>query len=538
MEKQTLDARIEEIMQVYKGDPYRRAKDLKKLLKQAEQAADLFAIGKTNMLLANCILGQGKRDKILSYAYKAVRVFENTKERGLLARSYNLLGVGYASLGHYQQAITMYNRAMKVMHGRDYPGIQRDVLRNNIGDACFQMGVYRKSLRIALDCYAACRKKTPGSFARIVVYGLNVWNNYFALGMLPEAVGILEEIRPELERLQKSAFVAGYYTRLACVQYALGDPARGVQNADLALSLAFANCDSYEFHPMMESIAYKQIETGDYDRAQSIAALLAQYAQTSVYILDRILAKRVQARLCFARGESEQALALYKELSVLHEQQIREQKAIQYESQKSVEDANREIVKLMNRVQESREKAERDPMTGLLNRSALVRVTTEFLQEAKKQGKNLGGIFFDIDYFKEYNDTYGHTAGDEAIKLLAGLCLEEETRAVRFFRYGGDEYFGVVLGQSDRELERLALRITEKLRATGFVHAGNPNGARLTISMGIVNVCMKNSEDMILDIIKYADAALYHAKDRGKNDVFAYCALPDSGRAFRRISGE
>ncbi len=158
MEKQTLDARIEEIMQVYKGDPYRRAKELKKLLKQAEQAADLFAIGKTNMLLANCILSQGKRDKILSYAYKAVRVFENTKERGLLARSYNLLGVGYSSLGHYQQAITMYNRAMKVMHGRDYPGIQRAVLRNNIGDACFQMGVYRKSLRIALDCYAACRK--------------------------------------------------------------------------------------------------------------------------------------------------------------------------------------------------------------------------------------------------------------------------------------------------------------------------------------------------------------------------------------------
>ena len=538
MDKQTINARVNETMQLYKGDPFRRAKALKRLLKEAERSSDLFLIGKINMLLANCILGQGRRDQILSYSYKAVRIFENTKERAFLARSYNLLGVGYVGLGHYQQAVSIYNQALKVLHGKDYPGIQRDVLYNNIGDAYFQMGVFRKSLKIALSCYNNCRRDTPGNVVRVVVYGLNVWNNYYALGKLREAKGILDEIRPELEQLPKNAFVAGYYTRLSCLLYALGDPEGGAKNADLALSLAFANCDSYEFHPMMENIARFQIQAGDYDRARSVSVLLSRYAESSGFILDRILAKQVLARLSYAEGDGELALSLYKELSVLHEQQSREQKAIQYESQKSVEEANREIVKLMSRIRESQRKAERDPLTGLMNRSALIRITTEFLQEAKAHGKALGGIFLDIDYFKEYNDAYGHAAGDEVLKLIARLCLEEETRSVRFFRYGGDEYFGVVLGMTDPALERLALRIIEKLRASGCVHAGNPQGDRLTISMGIVNVSMKDGDDTILDIVKHADAALYQAKNQGKDGVFAYRALPDSAHEFRRISAE
>ena len=56
--------------------------------------------------------------------------------------------------------------------------------------------------------------------------------------------------------------------------------------------------------------------------------------------------------------------------------------------------------------------------------------------------------------------------------------------------------------------------------------------------MGIVNVNMKDTDGTLLDIIRHADAALYHAKDRGRNDIFAYCALPDSEHEFRRISAE
>lgn len=76
---------------------------------------------------------------------------------------------------------------------------------------------------------------------------------------------------------------------------------------------------------------------------------------------------------------------LYKELNDLYELWMKEQKAIQYEAQKSVESAGREISKLMKKAQISQEKAERDPLTGLMNRSALLSVTNSFLKIQRKR---------------------------------------------------------------------------------------------------------------------------------------------------------
>ena len=105
VKQQLLRDRIDQVVRENKNDPFRREQELKKLLKEAEKNAeresDLYAIGKISMLLANSILGQGKRGTMLSYAYKAVSIFEKTNERALLARSYNLLGIAYSGLGNY-----------------------------------------------------------------------------------------------------------------------------------------------------------------------------------------------------------------------------------------------------------------------------------------------------------------------------------------------------------------------------------------------------------------------------------------------------
>ncbi len=536
MEKKSMDERIDKIRVEYKSDHYRRAQEFKKLLKEAEKSADLPSIGKINMYLANCIVGQGKRGSMLAYAYKAVSIFENGDDRFHLARSLNLMGIAYASQGNFQRAITAYNRAMKVIHGRNYPFMRRDTLLNNIGDAYFQMGAYQKSLRIAMDCFSTCRKDQPINYDRVVVFGMNVCDSYCALGKFQEAKESLDNIQPEVGQIVKSVFLAGYYTRRSYVAYALDDLEGGAKYVDQVIELVHENYDSYENHPLFEKIVSYQISIGDFERAQCLSDSLAKYADENGHMLDVITAKRVQASICYATGERDRALSLYLSLSMLYEDWTKEQKAIQYESQKSVETAAREIGKLMQKIRVSEEKAARDPLTGLRNRSSLVNVTDAFLRNAKEKGKPIGALFMDIDYFKEYNDSYGHAAGDEAIKFIARVCLEEENANVKFFRYGGDEYFGIVYGYSNEEMEQLALRISGKVRASCYEHIKNPNGQRLTVSIGIVNVDMKNSEDTILDIIKYADKTLYHAKDRGKDAIFEYHALPKDEHEFIRIS--
>lgn len=535
MEKLALRDRISQAKKQYPDDPVRLAQELKKLLRIAENDKDIHSIGEINLNLAICVFRQGRRDSIISYAYKAVSLFEELNDPSPLARSYNMLGIAFSGQGNYQRAIEMYNKALKLTRRRKNPSVRKTVLLNNIGDAYFSMGVYEKSLRISLDCFASCRTNTPEDHIEIVLYALNVFDNYIGMNDFKKGQEILDEVRQDAECLPESILLCGYYTRMACARYANGDVDGGAKYADLMIKLLKARFDTYEFHSITVRIASFQLAIGDFERAKSISDCLTEYAENSGHALDFIFAKRVLGNICYASGDHERALVLYKELNALYEGWMNEQKTMQYEAQKSIDAANREILKLMNRIRASEEIAERDPLTGLMNRSALVNVTTEFIEKSKAQGKKLGGIFLDIDYFKEYNDSYGHAAGDEAIKFIAKVCLDEESQNIKFFRYGGDEYFGVSLGFRDEELRKLALRISQKIRASGFEHLKNPNGQRLTVSVGIVNVDVKKSGYTILDIIKYSDEALYHAKDRGRDDVFEYCFLPDAEHEFKRI---
>ncbi len=526
MERLALRDRVDWVLKEYEEDPFRLAQELKKLLKEAENAKDVYTIGRIYLQLSICVFQQGRRDSILSYAYKAVSILEDSGDYGLLARSYNLMGVAYAGLGNFQRAMAAYHKALTLIRGRKNPSVRKITLLNNIGDAYYEMGVYKKSLRIALNCLSESRKKDPDNHSDAVLYGCNIYDNYCSLKEYKKAKDILEEVWSDAECLQQGILLCGYYTRLSCASYANGDMEGGGKYADMMLQAVAAHYDSYEFHPVFDQIVSYQIEIGDFDRASRISDVLSAYAEKSGHTLDRILAKRVLGNICYATGDLEQALVLFRDLNTLSEEWINQQIAMQYEGQKSVDDAAKEIVKLMKKVRLSDEKAKRDPLTGLLNRSTMACVADGFIQCAKEKDKQLGGVFVDIDYFKEFNDTYGHAAGDEAIRFIARVCLEEENKAVKFFRYGGDEFFGIVLGYDDRAIEQLALRISEKVWTSGFEHVKNPNGQRLTVSIGVVNVDMRETCD-ILDIVKHADKALYSAKDRGKNGVFVYHAMAE-----------
>lgn len=539
MKQQLLRDRIDQVVRENKNDPFRREQELKKLLKEAEKNAeresDLYAIGKISMLLANSILGQGRRGTMLSYAYKAVSIFEKTNERALLARSYNLLGIAYSGLGNYLRAVSAYNNGLRILHGRDCDLIKKNTLLNNISDAYYHMGVYEKSYSISTDCYENYRHTVQDNPLRAIVFGLNVCDSCLGLENYKRAKEILDEIKGEIDNSPKSIYVCAYYTRLSYVLYVTGDMEGGEKFTDMAFELIDLNLDYYDNHIFYTKIAAIQIDHGDYDRALRYYAAMAKYAEENNHALDLIMAKSVRANICRARGEQDQALAIYKELSALYETWISQQRAMQYEGQKSLEDANKEIVKLMKKIKSSNELAERDPLTDLMNRSSLIRVSSNFLQTAKEKKRHLGGIFFDIDCFKEYNDHYGHAAGDEAIKLVANVCKSEESATIKFFRYGGDEYFGVILGHSDESIEKLALRISEKVHDAGLEHVLNSNGKRLTVSIGIVNLDMRKSDATILDIIKFADKALYRAKNSGRDCVYTFRYRADSGNEYKQV---
>lgn len=166
-----------------------------------------------------------------------------------------------------------------------------------------------------------------------------------------------------------------------------------------------------------------------------------------------------------------------------------------------------------------------DTLTGIFNRRYFNLVYEREYKRAVRNGKSLTFMMVDIDYFKQYNDTYGHLMGDVALKNVAHILRTTLQRPGDFvFRLGGEE-FGVLLSETDCQNTR---QIGEKLRfnveSMGMEHTGNKPTAILTISIGAV--CVIPTEEMNNESLMHsADLNLYAAKERGRNKVIFTATL-------------
>jgi len=160
-----------------------------------------------------------------------------------------------------------------------------------------------------------------------------------------------------------------------------------------------------------------------------------------------------------------------------------------------------------------------DSMTKLHNRRYF---DSEFIKQQKIQRRlkrTLVFIMMDIDYFKQYNDIYGHQVGDTALIAVAKSLKDSLNRPDDFaFRLGGEE-FGVLCNDMDNQTAiKFANRLRENIYNLKIEHSGNSANKFLTISMGVIVIDPTSTEN-INNIYAHADRALYDAKQNGRNQV-------------------
>lgn len=155
-----------------------------------------------------------------------------------------------------------------------------------------------------------------------------------------------------------------------------------------------------------------------------------------------------------------------------------------------------------------------DGMTNLYNRKYL----DYYMEKNKKNiiNKNLSVILTDIDYFKKYNDNYGHIKGDEVIKEVASSIIENIKNYGIAIRYGGEEIVIILPKANIDEAKIIANKIQSSINEKNIDHKHSNVSDKLTISMGIYNKVYLYNDD-IYSIIDSADKALYKAKSNGKN---------------------
>lgn len=160
-----------------------------------------------------------------------------------------------------------------------------------------------------------------------------------------------------------------------------------------------------------------------------------------------------------------------------------------------------------------------DALTGLANRRRLDETLQVAFGAAAAQGQALSFVLLDVDYFKHYNDHYGHPAGDEALRQVAALLKRHARRgADTTARYGGEELALVLPGAQRLAALAVAESIRAEVEALAIPHEGSPCGL-LTLSAGVA--CCLPGQDLATPaaLVAAADIALYAAKDAGRNRV-------------------
>ncbi len=165
-----------------------------------------------------------------------------------------------------------------------------------------------------------------------------------------------------------------------------------------------------------------------------------------------------------------------------------------------------------------------DAMTTLYNRRHFDEVFDASLKIQQRTNQTLVFIIFDIDFFKQYNDTYGHQAGDEAIKTIAKGVKESLRRAADMaFRLGGEEFGILCIGMSQTEALYFANAIRENIENKKIEHKNSCVSKYLTISMGVI-IIEPRTINSTSEIYRCANQALYKAKEGGRNRVVLYDA--------------
>ncbi len=165
-----------------------------------------------------------------------------------------------------------------------------------------------------------------------------------------------------------------------------------------------------------------------------------------------------------------------------------------------------------------------DALTGVYNRRYMDRRLAEEIARARRQSYRVSCMYIDIDHFKQVNDTYGHQAGDDVLREVASRIKAELRMSDALGRFGGEEFVVLLIDADLESAGMVAQRIRASVSDRPFLLAEG-QGLAVTVSIGVAMLDESGHglaiEDAALELVAQADAALYRAKQNGRNQVVA-----------------
>jgi diguanylate cyclase (GGDEF)-like protein/PAS domain S-box-containing protein len=158
-----------------------------------------------------------------------------------------------------------------------------------------------------------------------------------------------------------------------------------------------------------------------------------------------------------------------------------------------------------------------DDLTGIYNHRFFIEQLTLEVERQKRYSIPLSLLMIDIDYFKNYNDTNGHLAGDQALKAISILIQRGVRQTDIVARYGGEEFSAILINAGREKALEIAERVRRNVADTRFPNESAQPNKDVTVSVGVAT--FSSSISTLTDLIREADHALYRAKKRGRNRI-------------------
>lgn len=168
----------------------------------------------------------------------------------------------------------------------------------------------------------------------------------------------------------------------------------------------------------------------------------------------------------------------------------------------------------------ARRNADTDVLTGLHNRRYFYRMSRQFVEQATRERAPISILLIDLDHFKHYNDTNGHEEGDRLLIEFGGLlrgCTPEDAVVAR---YGGEEFIVMLAGVSAEDAFRYGEYLRNAIASHPFPHREKQPFGMISISGGVA--CFPAHGRSIQEVVRLADAALYEAKESGRNRILTH----------------
>ncbi len=512
---------ISQVLELRIEKPEETISICKKIILYGKAEGDSTLLGFAYYYLAEAYFDCNKYDEFIQSLIHGLEHQMEVPLVNLIAKSYNMLGINADNQGNLSAAIDFYLTSLKYSreHGLVY---EAGLVNANIGQIYKQLGDYKSAILYLEKALIYLNKDKSSSVVNKIIAETAIATSYLQLGELETAFNWYYRI----ERRRKQYMEASRYPLVIyCFEVQFLNQRKEYQKRDELLDKmihilleiptlldmyeeAFLLCDF-----LMDTERYEEL----WRVVDRIDYLTKQAGITNMQL--RVLKYKLQFYK-IRQNEPEYRLACteYVALSERLEEENRTNARRAIELRIDLEYVKEKQTLMQEENKLLLEKSERDPLTKLPNREKLNEYTEMAFEKAYRNSTNLGVEILDIDYFKQYNDTFGHQAGDKCLKKISQLLHSLMEQGIFCARYGGDEFILIYENMTDDEILAYARKLRQQVMELNIRNFNSTVSPVVTISQGIRNSVPRDG-NKIWDYFYVADMSMYHVKRTTKNDI-------------------